>query len=322
MNRPGRLAILLALALVLPGAYGQAYPAKPLRMISPFPPGALGDLFGRPLNDQLARAWGQPIVLESRPGANGLIGMEACSKSANDGYTICFPDGNVLALNPFAYSRLPYDPLEFVPVIHFAELEQSFLVKASLPVNSMKELLDYARSRPGQVNWGSAGAGSTMHVYLAWLEARTGVKFNHIPYNGPAALIQAMAANQMDATVLTTAIGAPWVKSGKLKQIATVVAKERTPFAGDTPTFAQQGFDLDFRNWLALLFPKGTRREFVMRWNTEVNRVLADRSFVEKVLFAQGTIPTGGTPEELAAIIDAKRRQGAELARIANLKYD
>lgn len=325
MYRFVRTASLLALlcGMGAPSAiHAQAYPSKPLKMIVPLPAASLTDRMGRLIAAYAAPAMGQPIVVDNRGGANGTIGMEICSKSAPDGYTICMPDGNIMTLNPYAYSKLPYDPLEFVPVIHFAELEQSIVVQASLPVKSMKELLDYAKARPGQVTWGSAGAGSTMHLYLEWLQAKTGVRFNHIPYKGPAQLVQAMAAGEVAATNITSATASPFVKAGKLRYIAVVTGERRTPFAGDTPSFASQGFDLDFRNWLLLVFPKGTPTEFARRWNAEVNRLLAEKSFVEKVTAAEAITLTGGTPADLAAILEKKRKVGAELAKIANLKYD
>jgi tripartite-type tricarboxylate transporter receptor subunit TctC len=232
------------------------------------------------------------------------------------------PDGNIMTLNPFAYSRLTYDPLEFVPVIHLLELEQGIVVQASMPVKTVKELIEYARARPGQVTWGSAGNGSTMHLYLEWLQARTGVRFNHIPYKGPAELNKAMVAGEVEASNLTTGTTAPFVKAGKLRLIAVVTGAQRSSFAGDTPSFASQGFELDFRNWLLLVAPKGVSSEIVRRWNTELNKALKDSSLTSKVTAVESITFTGGTPEELATILEQKRRVGAELAKIANLKYE
>ncbi len=324
MHRFARFAIVLVLLCGVsasPALRAQAYPSKPVRMIIPLPAGSLTDLVGRAIAQALSESWGQPIVVDNRAGANGTIGMEACSRAPADGYTICMPDGNIMTLNPYAYTKLPYDALAFVPVVPIAELEQSIVVKASLPVNSMKDLLDYARSHSGQVSWGSAGAGSTMHLYLEWLQAKTGVRFNHVPYKGPAELLRAMAAGEVDVTNLTTGTIAPFVRSGKLRMIAVVTGAKRTAFAGDTPSFASQGFELDFRNWLLLVFPKGTPAEFVNRWNSEVNRLLADPPFAQKMT-GQALTPTGGTPQELAALLEQKRKLAANLAKTANLRYD
>ncbi len=320
MPRFARFAVLLV-ALAAAQAFAQAYPSKPIHMIIPLPAGSLTDLMGRSIAQALSESWGQPIVVDNRVGANGIIGMEACSRSAPDGYTICMPDGNVMTLNPYAYSKLPYDPLSFVPLVAVAELEQSIVIKASLPVNNMKELLDYARSKPGQVTWGSAGNGSTMHLYLEWLKAKTGVRFNHVPYKGPAELLRAMAAGEVDVTNLTTGTIAPFVRSGKLRMIAVVTGEKRTPFAGDTPSFASQGFELDFRNWLLLVAPKGTPAEIVNRWNADVNKLLADPAFSGKMT-SQALTPMGGSPQDLAALLEKKRKVAADLAKKANLRLD
>jgi tripartite-type tricarboxylate transporter receptor subunit TctC len=323
MNRPFAAVLLAFCALAAsPALHAQAYPTKPIRFLVPLPAGSLTDLVGRAIAQPLAESWGQAIVVDNRAGANGTIGMEACARSTPDGYTICMPDGNIMTLNPYAYTRLPYDPLEFVPVIHVAELEQSIVVKAALPINTMKDLVDYARANPGKVSWGSAGAGSTMHLYLEWLQTKTGLQFNHVPYKGPAELLRAMAAGEVEVTNLTTGTIAPFVRSGKLRMIAVVTGKQRSQFAGDTPTLASQGYELDFRNWLLLVYPRGVAQEFVRRWNADVNKLLSDKAFLDRVMLPSALTPTGGTPQELAAILEQKRKVAADLAKMANLKYD
>lgn len=320
-----RLTAAFALAcsaVASTSVFAQAYPSKPIRMIVPIAAGSLTDVVGRAIAQSVGQAWGQAVVAENRAGANGTIGQDECYRAAPDGYTICMTDGNVMTLNPYAYSKLPYDPLAFVPVIHLAEIEVAMVVKAGVPAKSVRELLDYAKARPGQVTYGSAGAGSTMHLYMEWFQAKTGVKFNHIPYKGPAQLTQAIGAGEVEVTNIAPSSVSAFVKAGKVRPIAIVIGKRRSPFAGDTPTLAEQGFDLDFRNWLALVFPPKTPAELARRWNTEVNRLLVDNAFVGKVMGSTAMIPTGGTPEDLAAILQAKRKLGAELAKIANLRYD
>jgi len=317
----GLVAVLAGLAAA-PALQAQAYPAKPMRILVPLPAGSLTDRIGRLLAQPVSQALGQPIIVDNRGGANGTLGMDLCSRSGSDGYTLCMPDGNIMTLNPYAYSRLPYDPLEFVPVIHLLELEQGIVIQASLPVKTMNELIEYARARPGQVTWGSAGAGSTMHLYMEWLHSKTGVRFNHIPYKGPAELNKAMVAGEVQASNLTTGTTAPFVRAGKLRLVAVVTGQQRTPFAGDTPSFASQGFDLDFRNWLALFAPKGVSPDIVRRWNAEMNKALTDKDFISKVTSVESITFTGGTPEDLAVIFERKRKLGGELAKLINLKYD
>jgi len=325
MKRFALIAIGAAFAAGIaaaPAAYSQAYPSKPMRVIVPLPAGSLTDRIGRILAQPVSAAMGQPIVVDNRGGANGNLGMDVCARAGSDGYTLCMPDGNIMTLNPFAYAKLSYEPLDFVPVIHIAELEQGIVVQAALPINNMKELIDQARARPGQITWGSAGNGSTMHLYLEWIQAKTGVKFNHIPYKGPAELNQAMAAGQVEVSNLTTGTTAPMVRAGKLRRIAVVTGAQRSVFAGDTPSFSAQGFDLDFRNWLLFVAPKGVPNDIVRRWNVELNKALKDSTLIEKVSSVESITFTGGTPEELSKILEQKRRVGAELAKLANLKYE
>ena len=315
-----RRLLLLCLLGAAPAA--AEYPDRPIRFIVPQAAGSATDNVVRLLAPEMSKHLGQPVVVENRPGGALTIGIDATAKAPPDGYTICAPDGNIMTLNPYAYSKLPYEPLEFVPVVHIAELEQSIVIQSSLPVKNMKELLDYARAKPGQVSWGSAGAGSTMHLYLEWLQTKTGVRFNHVPYKGPQELLRAMTAGEVEVTNLTTGTIAPFVRSGKLRMIAVVTGAKRTAFALDTPSFASQGFELDFRNWLLLVFPKGTPSEFVNRWNADVNKLLNDPAFVQKVMTSQALTPTGGTPQELAAVLEQKRKLASDLAKMANLKYD
>jgi tripartite-type tricarboxylate transporter receptor subunit TctC len=161
-----------------------------------------------------------------------------------------------------------------------------------------------------------------MHLYLERFQAKTGIKFNHIPYKGPAELTLALAQGEVDTTNIAPSSIAPHVKAGKVTPIAVIVGNRRSSFAGNTPSLAEQGYELDFRNWLALVGPPKMAPEAVRRWNTEVNRLLADPAFTGKVMGATAMIATGGSAEDLAAYTDQKRKVGAELARIANLKYD
>src|SRR3954462_8917704 len=170
------------MALVAPVFAQSQYPSKPIRMVIPFQAGGLNDSAGRAINQSLSQLWNQPIVIENRVGANGNIGMEACAKSAPDGYTVCFPTGVVMSLNPFAYSKLPFEPLEMVPVIHVGTLDQVITVSTTVPVKSVRELVEYGKANPGKLSWASLGMGSTAHLYMEWLQARTGAQFTHVPY--------------------------------------------------------------------------------------------------------------------------------------------
>ncbi len=318
-----RHVVVCAFALATaPAAFAQAYPAKPVRMIIPFQAGGLNDSAGRAINQSLSQLWNQPIVIENRVGANGNIGMEACGRSAPDGYTVCFPTGVVMSLNSFAYTRLPFEPLELVPVVHVGTLDQVITISTTVPVKSIRELVEYGRAKPGALGWASLGMGSTAHLYMEWLQARTGARFTHVPYKTSAQLLQEIVAGEVQLSTNVPATVAPQVKAGKLRALALVTGPRGSPYLPGVPSFASEGYDLDFRNWLALYFPRGTPVELARRWNTEVNKLLADAKFEEKYFAPLSVTAGGGTPEELAAFLRKNRETAAELAKIANLRFD
>ncbi len=322
MSKAFAFAFGAALGFVIPSAFAQTYPSKPVRMMVSSPPGSLPDTLGRALGQWVGEALGQPVVIENRAGANGNIGMEVCARAAPDGYMICMASGAIVALNPFAYAKMPFEVDDLVPVVHIVNFDQAIGVDARLPVNNVRDLVEYAKAKPGALSWASLGSGSTAHLYMEWLQARTGARFVHVPYKGSPQALQSVASGETHVTTLTPTLFAPFVAAGKIKVIAVVSGSSRTPTMPDVPTFAEQGYDLDFRNWLALYFPRGVSGEPVRRWNAEVNRVIADPAFVQRFLTTLGVTPAGGSPEALAAFARKSRATGAELAKIANLKFD
>ncbi|MFM9968396.1 MAG: Bug family tripartite tricarboxylate transporter substrate binding protein [Burkholderiales bacterium] len=229
-------AVFVSGVLVSNAARAQAYPNKPMKMIMPIPAGSLTDVVGRAIATSLAPVFGHAVVAENRVGANGTIGMTECARSAPDGYTACMTDGNIMTINPYAYDSLPYDPKSFVPIAHLAELEVAFAVQAALPVTNLKEWLDYARARPGQATWGTTGAGSTPHLYLSWMTAKTGVTFNHIPYKGPAQLQLALIGGEINGTNMGPANIVNMNAAGKVRIIAVSHGKTRSKYIGDVPS--------------------------------------------------------------------------------------
>ncbi len=315
--------MLVAGAIVAPCAHAQGYPSKPLRMIVPAAPGGVADNSARAMALPLTQAMGQPILVENRAGANGNIGADACAKAAPDGYTMCFLQGVLVALNPIAYAKIPFNTeRDFAPVAHVNWFDSSIVVNAALPVHSVQELIDYARARPGAVNWGSLGSGSTSHLYMEWLQAKTGASFSHIPYKGAPQLVLAAVTGEAQAMTNTPGTVLAHVKAGKLRVIAVISGRKRTPLMPDIPTFQEQGFDLDFRNWNAMFFQRGVPGEALQRWNLEANRLLGDPKFGERYFSPMALTASGGTAEELAAIVKAARATALELVRISKLKLD
>ncbi len=317
-----RLALLaLPLLAVSVPSIAQSYPSRPLRLIVSSAPGGVTDTSARALSSELTPALGQPIVVENRGGANGNIGGEACARSAPDGYSACYLNGVAVTFNPFAYAKMPFDvDRDLAPVVHAGFLDIALTVHASLPVSSVRELVDYAKANPGKLNWGSLGIGSNSHMYQVWLQSRTGAQFTHIPYKGAPALF--LAANSGEAQVMTGTPGTAQqsVKAGKMRIIGVVTSGKRSPLAPEVPTLREQGYDLDFRNWNGVFFQKAVPQEMVRRWNSEVNRLLSDAKFVERYLAPMAVTASGGTPEEFAAFIQRDRVTASELVKLANLK--
>ena len=320
--KPVVLAGMLACSLSLGPAHAQSYPVRPVRMIITCTPGCSPDILGRAIGQPVSQAFGQPVVVENRPGANGNIGMEACAKATPDGYTVCMTSNVGLSLNPFAYDKLPFEPQEMAPIVHLGYLDQAIAVSASIAARNIRELVELARAKSDSVSWASLGSGSTSHLYLEWLGAKAGAKFLHVPYKGSPEATRALAAGEVMVTTLTPRSLGPLVASGSARIIAVVSGSQRSPLVPDVPSLAEQGYELDFRNWFALHGAKDTPAEAVRRWNAEVNKLIADRAFSEKYMVSSAMTPTGGTPADLASIARAGRRAGAELVKIAKLKFE
>ena len=316
------LTLFICVAVTLP-ALAQTYPAKPIRMIVPFPGAALNDAIARAVAQSLSQTWGQPVVVENRAGANGNIGTDLCAKATPDGYTVCVPTGVIISLNPFAYSSMPFDPVsDLTPVIHVGILDQVIAVNTSIPPKNMKELIDYAKAHPGTLNWASLGVGSSGHLYMEWLQAKTGTRFTHIPYKGSQQLQMAIAAGEVHLTTNTPGGIRANIEAGKVRPLAVVAGKSRAKGMPDVPTFLEQGYDLDFRNWVGIFLPRNSPLELARRWNGDVNKLLADAQFVERHLGPWSVTATGGSIEEFVAFMKRDRTMAAELAKIANLKLD
>jgi len=302
-------------------AFAQAYPAKPIRMIVSSPPGGVTDTTARAVANEVAAAIGQSIVIENRGGANGNIGGEACAKATPDGYSACLLNGVAITFNPIAYARMPFDvERDLQPVVHVGFLDIAIAVHVSVPANNMRELMELARIKPGVYNWGSLGIGSNSHMYMVWVEQKGGAKFTHVPYKGSPALFVAASAGEVHIATYTPGTVQRHVKAGKMKVLAVVTSKSRSPLLPDVPSFQEQGLDLDFRNWNGIFFQKSVPGDIAQRWNAEVNKVLADQKFVERYFGPMAVTPSGGTPEWFSNFIKSDRNTAAELVKMAKMQ--
>ena len=314
------LKLLIVAMPLCVNAFGQSYPVKPVRAILPAGTGTPTDLTGRAIGQAIAPHLGQQIIIENRVGANGIIGMEACMKSAPDGYTLCLVANAQIGLNPFVYAKLPYDPIrDYLAVIQTGSIHNALSVNASLPVNTLKEFIAYAKTRPGDLNWASWGIGSPSHLSLAWLEAHTGTRFTHVLYKEPSMAWLATQIGESHAITNPTGMTAQMVKAGKLKALA-VGGTHRSSFLPDVPTFSEEGLDFTYRGWNGFLVPIGTSREIILRVNAALNALLADKTFVSKSLLPLSVEPAGGSPEDFAVFIRQEMKRGQELVRLANIK--
>jgi tripartite-type tricarboxylate transporter receptor subunit TctC len=312
-----------ALAGLLPDAgHAQAYPTKPIRLVVPFPPGGSLDVVARAIGQKLTEAWGQPIVIDNRPGAGGNIGAELVAKSAPDGYTILEGALSTHAVNASLYRKLPYDPIkDFAPITLLAITPNVLVLNRAFPVNSVPELIAYAKAHPGALSFGSGSNGSAGHLAGELFKSETGIDMVHVPYKGGAPALQALLAGDTQLMFDNLANSMPQLKAGKLKALAVTTAK-RSSLAPDLPTLAESGLPgFDIYTWWGLLAPAGTRPEIIAQWNAEVTRILGTPEM--RAFFAQeGAEPAPTTPDAFAALIRSETIKYARIVKDSGAKVD
>jgi tripartite-type tricarboxylate transporter receptor subunit TctC len=317
-----RVIAAIALALAAVTAAAQApWPAKPLRLISPFPPGAVVDTLCRTLAVPLGEALGQPVIVENRTGAGGNIGMEVVAKAPADGYTIGMGGVAQLAINPGIYAHMPFDPLrDFMPIVFVARNINVLVVHPSLPVHDVRELIAYARANPGKLSFASAGTGTSQHLAGELFKQLSGIDMTHVPYKGAGPAVSDLLAGQVPLMFVDISAVLAHIRAGKLRALA-VTSRERTPLL-DVPTMGEQGVpDFDVNAWFGLVAPAGTPREIVLRLNAETARALRSGPAFER-LQALGLTPAPGTPEEFRELIRSELARWAKIVRGANIRAE
>ncbi len=315
-------AILIALSLIAaaPVALAQTWPAKPVRIVVPFPPGGGTDIGTRIVAQKLQEAFSQSFVVENKPGAAGIVGTEYTAKSPPDGYTFMMGNIGTHAINVSLYKKLAYDPVkDFAPVSMVADLPLLLLVHPSVPANSVKELIALARSQPGKLNFSTSGAGGSMHVAAELFKSMAGVDMVHIPYKGGAPAVADLIAGQVPLSFATVLETIQFVKAGKVRALA-VTNNRRSVALPELPTIAEAGLPgYQSISWLALFAPAGTPRDIVNRVSSETVRILKISDVKERLL-GQGAEPIGSTPEELAATLAADMAKYAKVIRESGYK--
>ena len=302
-------------------AYGQdAWPTRPVRMILPFPPGGGTDILGRLIAERLSAGIGQPVVTENRGGAGGNVGAEAAARSAPDGYTILLVAPS-LAISPTLYSKINYDPVkDFAPISLVATVPNVMVTQPSLP-GQLQEFIAFVKAKPGALNFGSGGAGTSNHLAGELFNIVTGARLVHVPYKGVNLAMQDVLAGNVHLVFIGIPAAAPHIKAGKLRALA-IVAPQRSTALPDVPTVAEAGLkDFEVTTWYGILAPAGTPQPVVRRLNAELVKVMHAPEMKEK-LTATGTEPLTSTPEEFAAYIKREIAKWGDVIRKVGVKAD
>jgi tripartite-type tricarboxylate transporter receptor subunit TctC len=317
----GIAAVVAAALLTATAAQAQQYPSKSIRIVVPFAPGGTSDILARALGPHITTAWGQPVIVENRTGANGNVGADYVTKSAPDGYTMLLSDVGALSINPSVYANMPFDPAkDFSPIVMVSYSPHVLAVHPSVPVNSVQELIAYARANPGKMNFANSGTGGAPHLAGVEFAARTGVQWTYIPYKGgSAAVIDVIAGN---ANVLFNGMLAtyPSVKGGRLKGLA-VSGAARVPSAPELPTIAETLPGFVTGSYQGLLAAAGTPRDIVAKLNGELTRIL-NTAEMKEFLAKQGTEVRSGTPEALGNFIATEKARWAKVVKEAGIKAE
>ena len=324
MKNSCRFMALFATAVLAFAVHAQSYPTRPVRILIGTPAAGPGDVVTRGAAQALSQALGQPFVVENRVGADGIIAGEACARSAPDGYTLCMTDSFMVSVNPFVRASMPYDPArDLIPVIHYGFLGSAIVVHPSVPANSLRELFDLAKAKPGAVSWGSFGLSSASNLYIEWFKNAKGISFYNVPYKSASLVWPALLAGDVQIAYFSIAQQAASVKAGKAKALA-VNTRSRSPLMPDVPTFKEAGMEVTIIAWFGLLAPAGTPGEIVRRVNAEIAKgLISGGPLKEKFLTSQGIepdAPAGGSPEAFAEFLKYEREMYREVIRITGIR--
>jgi len=317
---PLRLFLLL---LLLPATVlAQGYPAKPIRLIVPFPVGGIADIYSRIVAGKLVEAWGQPVLIDNRTGAGGNIGADLVAKAAPDGYTIGIGSIGTHAVNPTLFSRMPYDAVnDFAPIVHLLEAEGLLVVHPTVPVQSVPELIAYARANPGKLTFASAGMGTASHLAGELFKSMAKAEMAHIPYKGNVPAITDLLAGQTSLIFATMPTVLPHVKAGRLRPLATIGA-QRSAAAPELPTVAEAGLaGFAVTNWVGFFAPARTPAEVVQRWNAETTRVMQSPE-IQSRLVNEGARFIPMSPDQFGAFVKSEIAKWAPVVKASGARVD
>lgn len=326
MKRTGYGTVLFS-ACVLMGVGAAAaaqstanYPTRPLRMVVPFSPGGASDIIGRIITSGLSEELGQQIVVDNRAGADGNVGAQIAASAVADGYTFLFGSVGVMSINPSVYLSSPLKPTrDFIGVTQVADVTGSLVIHPSLPVNSVKELVNYAKARPGKLNYGSSGAGSVNQLQMEFFMRAAGIDFVHIPFKGGGPATVALLGNHVQLILATLSASITHVKAGKLK-ILGVIGPKRRPEFPDVPTLAESGFpSMTTGTWQGLFFPRGTPRLIVAKLYGATTTVLGRADVKKRAADVGADVVTSKSPEAFTAFVESETERWAKLVKEVGL---
>src|SRR6266404_5882056 len=317
--KPAKLLAGMVLLCAAGPTLAQDYPSRSIVFVVPFTPGTTADSLARLMQPHLSQRWGVPVVVENKPGAAGIIGIDAVAKANPDGYTFLFTStafGTIAAMNP----KLPYDPdKSFAPVMLLGASPLSLLVPSTFPAQTLKQLIDQAKKRPGELNYASAGTGSVFHLSMELLQREAGTKMVHVPYKGTQGVINDLISSHVQATMMVFQTAVPLVQSGRARMLA-VMSSQRAQALPDVPTIVEAGFpNLIVEAWTGVMAPARTPAAVIAKFNAEANKLLA----LDDIKAAAARIDVtlaGGGPEILDALVKKEIRQWTQVVQQANIK--
>ena len=322
-DQRARFAFVAVLAALLAGApaSAQTYPSRPIKIVAPFPAGGGYDFLSRMIGQKLTEAWGQPVVVENRAGANGNIGTDFVAKSAADVYTLLMGGNSPISLNVSLYPKLPYDPVkDFEAISRVATQPNLFAAHPKVPVKSLADLIRHAKANPGKLSYASNGNGSPQHLAAEQLKQMAGIDMVHVPYKGAAPTASALLAGEVSLAFNVILLPLPHVRSGKLIGLA-VASSKRSPLAPDIPTLSELGYPIDIDTWYGLVAPAGTPKDVIAKLNAEAVRILNMPDINERTR-SQGIELGGSTPAEFAAFIKADIAKWSKVIKDARITID
>lgn len=313
-------AIGVAALLAMAGPAAAAFPERPVRMVVPYGPGGTGDVIARSVAQKLEQAWGQPVVVENRPGAGGAIGARAVASSPPDGYTLLIGNTSTLAVIPAVSKSAGYDPVkDFVPIFKITEGFQILVVDVNSPWKTLKDFIADAKANPGKINYASQGIGTTSHLTAALFETRTGVKLVHVPYKGTAPALNDIIAGNVDMIFMELASAIKLHQAGKARILA-VATNQRIPNLPDIPTFAELGVkDFESGTWNAIVAPPGTPKAIVAKLNAAVEDVLKG-AHAQEIFHKINLHAASGTPAEAKKFINEQTALWGGVIKAAGVK--